>query len=54
VPYEFSRDTVDFMKSGRVDSASPDVIDALVNNATPATGAGSGAESSGKPAGLAK
>jgi pimeloyl-ACP methyl ester carboxylesterase len=54
VPYEFSRDTVDFMKSGRVDAASADVIDALVNNVAPATGAATGAESSGKPAGLAK
>jgi pimeloyl-ACP methyl ester carboxylesterase len=54
VPYEFSKDTVDFMKSGRVDSASADVIDALVNNVAPTAGAASGAESSGKPAGLAK
>jgi pimeloyl-ACP methyl ester carboxylesterase len=53
VPYEFARDTVDFMKSRRVNGVSPDVIDALVNN-TVETGEGGGAAAAGKPSGLAK
>jgi pimeloyl-ACP methyl ester carboxylesterase len=54
VPYEFARDTVDFLKTGRVDTATPDVIDALVNGAAPAAAAAAPAAASGKPSGLAK
>ena len=52
VPYEFAKDTVDFLKTGRVDAASAAVIDALVNGAAPAAAAPAAA--SGKPSGLAK
>jgi len=52
VPYEFAKDTVDFMKTRHVDDMSPDVIDALVNGAAPAAAAP--AAQSGKPSGLAK
>ena len=30
VPYEFARDTVDFMRSGRVDAVSPEVVETLI------------------------
>jgi homoserine O-acetyltransferase/O-succinyltransferase len=50
VPYEFAKDTVDFMKTLRVDAASADVIDALINS----VGAAPAAAPSAKPAGLAK
>ena len=55
VPYEFARDTTDFMRTGRVDAVSADVIDTLVNG-MPVTAAG-GAGNIGaaeKPAGLSK
>lgn len=52
VPYEFAKDTVDFMKTRHVDAASADVIDALINNVGPATAAPAAA--AGKPSGLAK
>jgi pimeloyl-ACP methyl ester carboxylesterase len=51
VPYEFARDTVDFMKTGRVNAASPVVVDALING-TVETGGEGGVGA--KPAGLAK
>lgn len=51
VPYEFARDTVDFMKTRSVDASSPAVIDALINGAAPAAAASAAA---GKPSGLAK
>ena len=50
VPYEFARDTVDFMKTRRVDQLSPEAVFALVNGA--ADGADGGG--AGKPTGLAK
>ena len=50
VPYEFARDTVDFMKTRRVNQLSPEAVFALVNGASDsADGAGGG-----KPTGLAK
>jgi homoserine acetyltransferase len=52
VPYEFARDSVDFMRTGHVDTGSPDVVDALVNGVR-ADGGGEGGAVS-KPAGLAK
>jgi pimeloyl-ACP methyl ester carboxylesterase len=52
VPWEFAQDTVDFMKTRRVDSMSPDVIDALINGSAPVAAAPAAA--SGKPSGLAK
>ena len=52
VPYEYARDTVDFLKNRRVDTASPIVIDALVNSTTAVTSAAEAP--AGKPAGLAK
>jgi len=51
VPYEFARDTVDFMRSGRVDTLSPEVVDTLIRGA-PAAGGDSSAAA--KPTGLAK
>ena len=51
VPYEFARDTVDFMRSGRVDAMSPEVVDTLIKGA-PAAGGDSAAPA--KPGGLAK
>lgn len=56
VPYEFARDTTDFMRTGRVNAVSPDVIDALVNGLTvAATAGGPGNVGAGeKPAGLSK
>jgi len=53
VPHEFIKDTVDFLKTRRVDSMSPDVIDSLINVAAPAAAAAPAA-SSDKPSGLAK
>ena len=52
VPYEFARDTVDFMRTGRIDSISPEVVDALINGVQPEAGGEGGVVS--KPAGLAK
>lgn len=40
VPYEFARDTTDFMRAGRVNAVSPDVIDALINGLALAATAG--------------
>ncbi|MBP7001782.1 alpha/beta hydrolase [Amaricoccus sp.] len=56
VPYEFARDATDFMRTGRVNAVSPDVIDALVNGLTlAATAGGPGNVGAGeKPAGLSK
>jgi len=51
VPYEFAHDTVQFMQIGRVDTMSPDVVDALIKG-TPVIGGGEAAAS--KPTGLAK
>jgi pimeloyl-ACP methyl ester carboxylesterase len=51
VPYEFARDTVDFMKSGRVNALSAMAVDALVHGAQDSGGGGVAAA---KPAGLAK
>ena len=51
VPYEFARDTVDFMKTRSVDVSSPAVIDALIHGAAPTAAAPAAA---GKPSGLAK
>ncbi len=53
VPYEFASDAVAFMRTGHIDGASPDVIDALINgSATPAAAPAAAAAS--KPSGLAK
>ncbi|WP_295002306.1 alpha/beta fold hydrolase [uncultured Dechloromonas sp.] len=52
VPYEFAKDTVDFMKTGHVDTASADIVDALINGNAPA--AANAAAGSAKPSGLAK
>ncbi len=51
VPYEFARDTVDFMRSGRVDAVSPEVVETLIRG-VPA--AGGDATAAAKPTGLAK
>lgn len=53
VPHEFARDTVDFLKTRRVDAMTPDVIEALINGAAPVAAAAPAA-SSDKPSGLAK
>lgn len=53
VPYEFARDTVDFMKTRHVDAASDEIIDALINKTGTAVAAPAAA-ASGKPSGLAK
>ncbi|MEF8732878.1 MAG: alpha/beta hydrolase [Candidatus Accumulibacter meliphilus] len=53
VPYEFAKDTVDFMRSGKVDLMSADVIEALINPVGEGAAAPAAA-SSGKPSGLAK
>ena len=53
VPYEFARDTVDFMKTRHVDAASDEIIDALINK-TGTAAAAPAAAASGKPSGLAK
>ena len=53
IPYEFARDTVDFMKTGHVNAFSVDVVDAIVNG-TKSTGSGAGATAAAKPTGLAK
>jgi pimeloyl-ACP methyl ester carboxylesterase len=50
VPYEFARDTVDFMRSGRVNTMSPAIVEALVKGVEEADAGGGGA----KPTGLAK
>ncbi|MGA8054206.1 MAG: alpha/beta hydrolase [Burkholderiales bacterium] len=52
VPYEFAKDTTDFMKTRRVEVMSPDVVDALIEGAAD-TGGGGGAAPA-KPTGLAK
>lgn len=52
LPWEFAKDTVDFMKTRRVDSISADVIDALINGSAPVASAP--AVATGKPSGLAK
>jgi homoserine O-acetyltransferase len=52
VPYEFARDTVDFLKTRQVNAMTPDVVDALVHG-TQETGDG-GAVPAAKPTGLAK
>ncbi|MBA2963782.1 MULTISPECIES: alpha/beta hydrolase [Ramlibacter] len=52
VPYEYARDTVDFMKRGRVDATSPDVMEALENGGGSTTAAAEAP--AGKPTGLAK
>jgi homoserine O-acetyltransferase len=56
VPYEFARDTTDFMRTGRVDAISPDVITALVHGvATAAAGGAAGnVGAAEKPSGLSK
>jgi homoserine O-acetyltransferase/O-succinyltransferase len=52
VPYEFARDTVDFMSKRQVDLSSADVIDALINSS--ATSASAAPAAAGKPSGLSK
>ena len=55
VPYEFARDTTDFMRTGRVNAVSADVIDTLVNGVPVAAAGGSGnVGAAEKPAGLSK
>ena len=51
VPYEFARDTVDFMRSGRVDAVSPEVVETLIRGVPAAAG---DAAAAAKPTGLAK
>jgi homoserine O-acetyltransferase/O-succinyltransferase len=52
VPLEFARDTVDFMKTRRVNTLSPLVVDALIHGAPEAKGSAPAAAA--KPSGLAK
>lgn len=52
VPYEFARDTVDFLKTRHVNAMTPDVVDALVHGAQE-SGDGAAAPAA-KPTGLAK
>jgi hypothetical protein len=51
VPYEFARDTVDFMKIKKVNAMSRDVVEALVKGVSETSSAGAPAA---KPTGLAK
>lgn len=51
VPVEFARDTVDFIRTGRVDAMSAAVIDTLVNGPSVAGGGSSGGD---RPAGFSK
>ena len=53
VPLEFARDVVSYMKSGRVDAVTPQVVDSLINGAKP-TAQAAPAGGSDKPAGLSK
>lgn len=53
VPYEFARDTVNFMKKRPVDAVTPAVIDSLMNGGAPIA-TGGGAAAADKPTGLAK
>jgi pimeloyl-ACP methyl ester carboxylesterase len=56
VPYEFARDSVDFMKTGRVDTMSPALVDALVNgmSGTPAGGGTGNVGAAERPSGFSK
>ena len=56
VPYEFARDTTDFMRTGRVDAISAEVITALVHGVatTAAGGAAGNVGAAEKPSGLSK
>src|SRR4029450_4395168 len=51
VPYEFARDTVDFMRSGRVDAMSPKAVETLIRGLPDSDG---DATAAAKPTGLAK
>jgi homoserine acetyltransferase len=51
VPYEFARDTVDFMRTGHVDAMSSKTVDTLIKGAPVA---GGDAAPASKPSGLAK
>jgi pimeloyl-ACP methyl ester carboxylesterase len=51
VPYEFARDTVDFMRTGGVDAMSPEVVETLIRGVA---AAGGDAAAAAKPTGLAK
>jgi homoserine O-acetyltransferase len=51
VPYEFARDTVDFMRTRRVDAMSPRAVETLIHGAA-ASGDADGGPA--KPSGLAK
>jgi len=55
MPYEFARDTVDFMRTGHVNGFSANVVDALIGEAAPAvSGEGGDGATPAKPSGLAK
>ncbi|WP_198666237.1 alpha/beta fold hydrolase [Tropicimonas sp. IMCC34043] len=56
VPFEFATDTVSFLKTGKVDVMTPDVIDALVNGvaAEAAAGGAGGGAAADKPSGFSK
>ena len=56
IPFEFASDVVSFMKTGKVDALTPDVVDALVNGmaAEAAAGGGGGAAAAEKPSGFSK
>jgi pimeloyl-ACP methyl ester carboxylesterase len=53
VPLEFARDAVSFMKSGKVNAITPEVIDSLIHGAKPMAAAAP-AGAGDKPTGLAK
>lgn len=56
IPYEFARDTVDFIKTGRVNNMSPALVDAVVNGlaAPAAAGGGGGGGAPERPSGFSK
>jgi hypothetical protein len=55
MPYEFARDTVDFMKTGHINGFSVNVVDALIGEPGPTvSGEGGDGVAPAKPSGLAK
>ena len=55
VPYEFAKDAVDFVLTGKVDAVSTKVVDALVNGPKKAAyGPAAGGAAAAKPAGFSK
>ncbi|MGE4373725.1 MAG: alpha/beta hydrolase [Xanthobacter sp.] len=53
-PVEFAEDVVDFVETGRVETTTPTVIDALIHGAPSATAGAAAAAPASKPTGLNK